>query len=189
MSPKVPSRRKVYQIMVTLLETEPPIWRRFQVNEHTPLPRLHDILQEVMGWEDCHLHEFVVGDCRYGKPDPDWDDRDIIDERDMKLGGITQREGASFRYRYDFGDNWEHELVVEKILEREPGERYPICLAGERSCPSEDCGGVYGYVEFLEAIQDPSHPDHEDYVKWIGGEFDPDEFDLDLVNEVLEDMR
>jgi len=142
-----------------------------------------------MGWDDCHLHEFVVGDIRYGMVGTDFDDPDILDERKMKLTLITKRESAKLIYNYDFGDDWRHELEVEKILQPEPGIGYPVCLGGEHNCPPEDCGGVWGYANFLEAIRDPKHPEHEEYLEWIGGGFDPEVFDLDLINGMLEELR
>jgi hypothetical protein len=88
-------------------------------------------------------------------------------------------------YTYDFGDNWEHTIQIEKVVDAEPGIRYPRCIDGKRACPPEDCGGAWGYGDFLKAIQDPKHSEHEEMTEWIGGEFDPEEFDLAAVNNGL----
>ncbi len=174
----------IYQIKVTLNGSEPGIWRRILVTGGTTLSTLHSVLQFVMGWSHCHLHEFTVAGTEYGMPGPDRQtfSREVADERRAKLLELVPGEGFSFGYVYDFGDNWEHELVVEKILEPEPGRCYPACIGGERACPPEDCGGIWGYYGLLEALRDPKHPEHEDLTEWVGGGFDPDEFDLEAAN-------
>jgi len=152
------------------------------------LGELHHILQAVMGWWDYHLHQFIVGRTYYGAPHPDYDDfMDMRDESQVRLNQIAD-EGSRFVYEYDFGDSWEHVLLVEKVLEPEPGQQYPVCIKGKRACPPEDVGGVWGYYGFLEAIRNPDHSEHEMYVEWIGGEFDPETFDLDGINAALRDM-
>ena len=150
----------IYQIKVTLKHSKPPIWRRTQVPGDVNLGRLHRILQVVMGWEDYHLHQFIVGDDYYGEPHPDYEvwGPEMRDEGRASLAQIAPGEKAKFLYEYDFGDGWEHELLVEKILPPEPGVDYPRCLKGKRACPPEDVGGVWGYANFLEAISDPGHP-------------------------------
>jgi hypothetical protein len=181
----------IYQIKVTLKHSKPPIWRRIQVSGDISLGKLHRILQVVMGWSDSHLHQFVMHGVYFGEPHPDYRDMgwEMRDERRVKLNQIVQGEKSRLRYEYDFGDSWEHELMVEKILRPAPGVFYPVCLKGKRACPPEDVGGVWGYADFLEAIQYPDHPNHEDMLEWIGGEFDPDAFDLEEVNETLRHVR
>ena len=180
----------IYQIKVTLEGSKPPIWRRILVPINITLGELHHILQAVMGWWDYHLHQFIVGGTYYGVPHPDYDDYlEMRDESQVKLNEIVAGEGFKFRYEYDFGDSWLHNLLVEKVLPPEPGQQYPVCIKGKRACPPEDVGGVWGYDDFLEAIQNPNHPEHDDYLEWIGGEFDPEEFDLDEVNEALRGLR
>jgi len=170
--------RQVYQIKVTLTYSEPPIWRRIQVRSDTTLGELHDILQAVMGWENCHFHDFTVGQTIYGVPHPALALIEVHDEERVRLNQIVTGEKFKFIYQYDFGDSWEHVLLVEKILAPEEGVRYPRCIEGGRACPPEDVGGMWGYYDFLKAIKDPQHPDHEDMLEWIGGAFDPDAFDL-----------
>lgn len=180
----------IYQVRVTLQELEPLLWRRFLVRSDVTLAKLHHVLQVVMGWTDSHLHQFIVGERAYGVPDPDYgDDMVMHDERRPRLSQVAPGQGAEFHYEYDFGDSWQHHLVVERVLPPDPGLRHARCLAGERACPPEDVGGVWGYAEFLEALHDPSHPEHDEYLEWIGGEFDPEAFDVDEVNEILSSLR
>jgi hypothetical protein len=185
---KRPTDRVVYQIKVTLRGSKPPIWRRFQVASDTSLVQLHRILQCVMGWEDYHMHQFIVGGVTYGNADM-MEDFDTVDEKTVTLDKIVRREKFKFIYEYDFGDGWEHELLVEKILPVEEGKTYPVCLTGKRACPPEDCGGIWGYSGFLEAVQDPAHPEHEEMLDWVGGEFDPAAFDLQEVNAELKAIK
>ena len=179
--------RAVYQIKVTLQGSKPPIWRRIQITSDITLVQLHRILQRVMGWEGSHLYQFVMGGIAYGDTGMvgEWD---VEDARTVTLAALVRGEKSKLLYEYDFGDSWEHELLVEKILPRDEGKRYPVCLTGQRACPPEDCGGIWGYASFLEAIRDPEHPEHDEMLEWVGGEFDPDIFDLDEVNRELQNL-
>jgi hypothetical protein len=179
---------QVYQLKVTLRDIKPPVWRRVQVKDCT-LAKLHDIIQACMGWDDYHLHEFDIGGERYGDP-RQWRDgfggeMEVGNEGKVKLGQVVARGVKKFSYVYDMGDNWGHTIQVEKVLDAEPGVRYPRCVAGKRACPPEDCGGPWGYGDFLEAIQDPRHGRHEELLEWVGGEFDAEAFDAEAVNEEL----
>lgn len=179
----------IYQIKVTLRDTHPPIWRRILVPGNTTLLKLHDILQIVMGWEDYHLHMFTIDRLLYGDPAADvYGDLGTANEANYKLSQVIHREGKRFNYEYDFGDSWNHTLLVEKISTPQEGVRYPFCLKGRRACPPEDVGGVWGYKNFLEVLRDPSHDEHEDYLTWVGGDFDPQAFDLEEVNAWLHRM-
>jgi hypothetical protein len=176
----------VYQIKVALERSKPPIWRRLLVPGDFTLGDLHNIIQTSFGWWDYHLHQFIIGEIYVGVPNPDYDDYlDMNDERKMRLHQITEREGFKFRYEYDFGDGWLHQQLVEKILPPEPGQVYPVCIKGRRACPPEDVGGIWGYYYFLEAIADPEHEEHDQYLEWAGDEFDPAAFDLEGVNQAL----
>ena len=176
----------IYQIKVTLKDTKPPIWRRLLVPGDFTLGDLHNIIQTAFGWWDYHLHQFIIGEVYFGVPYPGYDDYlNMNDERKMRLHQITEREGFKFRYEYDFGDGWLHQVLVEKILPREPGQDYPVCIKGRRACPPEDVGGIWGYYYFLEAIADPEHEEHDQYLEWAGDEFDPAAFDLEGVNQAL----
>jgi hypothetical protein len=180
----------IYQVKVTLKDSKPPIWRRIQVPGDVRLDTLHRILQVVMGWDDYHLHQFIVGGEYYGEPHPDYEvwGPEMRDETRVRLRQIAPREKSRFVYEYDFGDGWEHALLVEKILPSEPGVDYPRCIKGKRACPPEDVGGVWGYYDFLETISNPDDPEHDDMLDWIGGEFDPEHFDLDEINAELKNM-
>jgi hypothetical protein len=178
----------VYQLKITLLETAPPVWRRFRVPADLLLPRLHDVVQAVMGWKDTHLHQFSSGSIRFGEPDPEWD-TGAIDYQEIRLNQILRRMGDRFGYEYDFGDDWQHEIVLERILEGEEGQTPLRCLEGERACPPEDCGGIPGYQELLEALADPAQPDHADRQRWVGKKWDPEWFDIDPVNRRLAHIR
>lgn len=179
--------KKIYQVKVTLKGSKPPIWRRLEVEADTRLDRLHDILQVAMGWTNSHLHQFIVGRTFYGELHPDYDGwgADMLDEKKVKLSQLATREGFKFIYEYDFGDSWEHELLLEKILVPEVGINYPRCVKGKRACPPEDVGGVWGYESFLEAIRDPNHPEHLDMLDWLGEDFDPEAFNLAETNDAL----
>lgn len=172
---------RVYTLKVTLRGSRPPIWRRFEVPGEVTLLKLHEILQAVMGWTDSHLHQFRRGDVLYGESDPEWGIR-RQSERRVRLSDVLREPKDRLLYEYDFGDGWEHDVILEGITPREAGVRYPHVLAGRRAGPPEDVGGIWGYHDFLEAIRDPKHPEHQDMLEWGGSDYDPDEFDVDEVN-------
>lgn len=178
---------KIYQIKITLKYIRPPIWRRIQVPADTRLGKLHDILQITMGWSDSHLHQFIVGREYYGVPDPHFPGS-TRSERNVRLDQVAN-EGDTILYEYDFGDGWAHALKIEKTLPVQAGTRYPVCLAGKRACPPEDCGGVPGYEHMLEILSDPRHEEYEEMCEWLGGEFDLEVFDVKGVNEGLRKIR
>jgi hypothetical protein len=176
----------LYQLKVTLEDARLPIWRSLLVRGDRTLAQLHDIIQTAMGWHDYHLHQFIVEGSYYGEPHADLEDHlEMRDEGRVRLDQIAPVEGFRFRYEYDFGDSWLHEVLVEELRPAQVGHSCPVCVKGQGACPPEDVGGVWGYDEFLEAIADPDHPEHEDWLDWIGGEFDPEAFDLDEVNAAL----
>ena len=173
-----------YQMLVTLRGSNPPIWRQIRVTADVTLADLHEALQAVMGWEDCHLYDFRIRQTRYGMPDPDGLLR-TEDARGARLSEALPRVGRSFTYLYDFGDSWLHDILIEKIERNVPADQLPECTAGARACPPEDCGGVWGYAELLVALADPDHPDHETRTEWVGAWFDPERFDLEAANRRL----
>jgi pRiA4b ORF-3-like protein len=177
----------LYQLKVTLRDIAPPLWRRIQVWEDTTLGQLHEILQIVIGWEDCHLHEFMIGRRLYSIPDVDDDlnERTVIDERRQRLLNVLPRVGTAFEYLYDFGDSWHHDLLLEAILLPDSGQQYPRCVVGERRCPPEDVGGPVGFDEYLKALADPEDEEHENWLRWRGP-FDPDAFSLNQINRLLQ---
>ena len=178
----------VYQLKVSLRDSKPPIWRRLVVPGSITLHKLHKIIQIAMGWTDSHLHQFIIADEYFGIPSPeDW--QPVMDERRYRLNQIAPSEKVKFIYEYDFGDSWEHEILVEKIQAPETGIKYPLCIKGKRACPPEDVGGVWGYMEFVEAMRDPNHAEHASYVEWWGDDFDPEEFDIEVVNRALQRIK
>jgi hypothetical protein len=190
MSPrKTKADHPIYQLKITLRDSKPPIWRRVQVPSDITLGKLHKIIQLAMGWYDCHMHEFEIQGQSYGQPMPELDDLDIISERTVRLNQVVTGEKFKFDYMYDMGDGWDHQILVEKVLPPDPEVRYPICIKGKRACPPEDCGGIWGYGDFLEIIKDPKHPDHRSMLEWIGGEFDSEAFDLEETNQRLKQIR
>lgn len=159
-----------------------------QVPSNISLAKLHEIIQAAMGWYDCHLYEFEIHGQTYGQPLPDFDDLHIKSDRTLSLNQFVTGEKFKFPYLYDMGDSWDHQILVEKVLPIDPEVRYPICIKGKRACPPEDCGGVWGYADFLETIRDPQHSDHETMLEWIGGEFDSEAFDLEAANWRLQQI-
>lgn len=178
----------IYQIKITLKDVRPPIWRRVQVRSDELLEHLHYVIQLSMGWTNSHLHSFTIEGVEYGVPMPEFDADGFAprDEKKIKLSKVISGEKFKFSYLYDFGDSWEHEILVEKVLASDPKIEYPICIKAKRACPPEDCGGTWGYQEFLEAVQDPANPEHEEMLEWVGGTFDPEDTELDEVNNQLQ---
>ncbi len=173
----------VYQLKVSLQGIRPPIWRRIQVPETITLGELHIILQAAMGWQVAHLHQFTFGDTSFGSADvDDFGEMGYDDEAGVPLASLLSKKGEAFSYEYDFGDSWVHTIKVEKTVPAESGSVYPRCTTGRRACPPEDCGGIWGYEDLLAALKDPDHEDHEESLGWVGDDFDPDAFDVELTN-------
>lgn len=166
---------------------KPPIWRRIEVAADVTLAVLADLLEGAMGWMGGHLHAFEGGGITYERPDPDEGSlRHSKDEIEHRLGDVLTEVGAKMRWDHDFGDGWQHNVVVEAIEPLVPSVEYPRCFTGCRACPPEDCGGPWGFQELLEAIADPALPRHEEPTEWLPIDFEPKEFDPD---EATDDMR
>ena len=184
----MPEAPTIVQLRVTLLEIEPAIWRRLLVPQSTTLADLHHVIQAGFGWTESHLHEFLIGGLRFGDPNlmehAFEDDPRILPAEDVRLGDFG-RGAEPFLYVYDFGDNWRHQVEIEGRLLPETGRKYPACIAGERSRPPEDVGGVIGYREFLEAFHDRAHPDHRSHRHWAGRSFAPEAFDLEKADRAV----
>lgn len=178
------AKTRIFQLKIQLADIRPPVWRRVLVPGEIGLGELHEVIQAAFGWTNTHLHEFEIGGGRYGTPDPDWGNDEVHNESRAKLFRLVG-EGDRLNYTYDFGDDWEHRITVEKIVPPQDGTHYPACTAGRRACPPEDVGGPWGYAEFLEALGDRDHEEHESWTEWIGGSFDPDEFDLAAADAAL----
>jgi Plasmid pRiA4b ORF-3-like protein len=175
--------RQVFQLKITLAEVSPPVWRRVVLPGGYTLDRVHRAIQLAMGWQDYHLHSFEIDGVQYGQPDPAGE-LDLRDELDTRLDAVVGKDTV-FIYTYDFGDWWEHEILVEEISPADPDERYPVCPAGANGCPPEDVGGAYGYANFLAALDDPAHPEHEAMREWVGPRFDRRAFDADRTTTLL----
>lgn len=185
-TPRSTARSEIYELKITLLDTSPPIWRRFAVPGGITLAALHDVIQIVMGWEDCHPHQFTdENESQYRSDFLAEDDPEVIDGARVRLCDVVEGKGSQLLYEYDFGDDWEHKLEVLSIGPPKPGVKYPTCLASELACPPEDCGGPYRYYNLLEIIADPEHEEHEDRLDWLGDDFDPEAFDIEKVNRIL----
>ena len=179
---------RIYQLNIELKESQPKIWRRIQVSGETTFSELHDIIQLTMGWGHDHMYEFMLKKTRIFDFEEVFDDGTDPLERDSNdtfLDEVVPRVKTKFTYIYDFGDNWEHQIEVEKIFPPEEGMTYPICLEGERACPPEDSGGIWGYQHKLEVLADESHPDYNDVLDWIGEDWDPELSNLEHVNVLL----
>lgn len=174
-----------WQLYVELEDVRPKVWRRLLVPLTTELSRLHVMLLWGMGWDGGHVHEFVFGPDHYGATEPgrEFPD-DLMPQEDVSLTEALGRR-KSFEYLYDFGDAWWHKVKVEQIVKLDAPIAFARCIGGENACPPEDVGGAPGYEEFLEALADPQHPEHDEQKEWIGRPFDPRAFDVDEVNARL----
>jgi len=195
MNRKTTTRRttttRIYQLHVELNEIQPRIWRRLWVADTLTLAKLDRVIQAAMGWTNSHLHEFEIEAKRYGVLDDEWpQDQPVLDDKRHRLGEVLGVNVIEFVYTYDFGDNWQHTVTIEKLLEPdEQANSWPICLAGENACPPEDVGGGGGYMEFLEAIRNPAHEEHVAMWRWCGGPFDPRGFDVNAANAAIRKLR
>jgi hypothetical protein len=205
---------QVHELKITLRGSKPPIWRRVAVPSDMYLSDLHEVIQIVMGWTNSHLHQFVVPytqpkptreelasldwQARYEKltmcrdrcwSDPRFELEETEDENKVMLSELAPAVKSKFIYEYDFGDDWEHLVEVVKIGPQAEDVKYPFCISGKLACPPEDCGGIWGYYEMLEALKDSKHEQHNEFVEWIGGKFDPERFDLEQINSELAKLR
>ncbi|MGC5017621.1 plasmid pRiA4b ORF-3 family protein [Micromonospora sp. DT47] len=175
--------RQIFQLKMSLAGVRPPVWRRVLVPGGYTLDRVHRVVQHAMGWRDCHLHSFDIDGVQYGEPDPDGE-LSLRDELDVRLDAVVGK-GSRFHYTYDFGDWWEHDLVVEDVVAADPEARYPSCLDGQRACPPEDVGGATGHLVLLAALADPAHAEHRTMREWVGPGYDPAAFDPDRASTLL----
>ena len=184
----------IYHLKVSLRGVAPLIWRRLQVPGNANLGWLHAVIQVAMGWTNSHLHQFVIGKRLYSDPSFDLGefegDPGVFDENATTIAEAAPRVKSAFIYEYDFGDSWEHRIVVEKIFDPDPAAAgFAQCLDGARACPPDDCGGAYGYADLLETIMDPKHEEYESMMEWLGGSFDPELFDLVSTNKHLKRLK
>lgn len=179
----------IYQLKIVLDDIKPPIWRRVQTKDCS-LAKVHDLIQRSLGWFDAHLHAFEIGSAEYGDPEQ-WPDDGMFDdkkqnERNTKLSALVGKGIKKIRYEYDMGDSWHHTITIEKLVPAEAGVKYPRCIAGARACPPEDCGGVWGYYNLVDALQNPKHQDRAELLEWLGGTFDPEAFDPAATTKILQ---
>lgn len=188
-SPNSANTDLVFQFKISLLHISPRIWRRIQVRDCT-LDALHEHIQLAMGWTNSHLHEFKIDGKQYGDPEMlgeyGSEDSTFQDSKTTFLSDIVPESGKrfAFEYQYDFGDDWVHQVVFERCFPVAPEQEYPLCVAGARACPPEDCGGVWRYAELVDSIRDRKHEvlqdddDYDEIPDWFGCKFDPEEFDV-----------
>jgi hypothetical protein len=174
----------VYQLKVTLNDVKPTVWRRLHVGDCS-LAELHAIIQACMGWSNCHSYAFDVDCVEYSDPSMG-SDLDYCDSHSRKLSELASQGPGRFSYQYDFGDDWKHVVRIETTLPVDRKLKYPRCIGGKRACPPEDCGGAYGYEEFLESIQNRNDEQHDEMLEWVGGKFDPEAFEIARVNRRLQ---
>jgi hypothetical protein len=177
----------ILQVKIKLLGvSKPPVWRRLLVPAEIRLDHLHAVIQVAMGWSDYHMHVFSTDAGEYGVLDPELG---FLDERRTTLSRLLSEPGDRIRYTYDFGDDWEHEIMLEKVIGADPEQRYPTCVTGKGACPPEDCGSVWGYARLREVLADPSDEEHASMLEWLelesGSDFDAAAFEIDAVNDSL----
>jgi hypothetical protein len=178
----------IFQLKITLDEIEPAIWRQIQTHDCT-LADLHEIIQSCMGWEDDHMYAFEIGDDQYTDLGRGGDLYEYRDSRSSRLSDFIKRGEDCFVYEYDFGDSWRHTIEIENTLPLDENVNYPHCMDGARACPPEDCGGVPGYYDVLEALanqecdEEECDEEYNERLEWLGGNFDPEEFSVDAVNQ------
>lgn len=178
----------ILQLKISLRGTKPPIWRRVLVEKTITFEVLHEIIQVVMGWTNSHLHEFTVQGIRIGQPLEEFGaefGEALIDESTVTLGSVPTNSNKTVDYTYDFGDSWEHSVVVEKRLPADAAVTYPVCTGGKLNCPPEDCGGISGFYDMLRILNDKRHPEREEMLEWLGGTYDAQAFDQPEVNQQL----
>ena len=194
---KLPTAKSIFQLRISIQETDPEVWRRVLVPGSIPLDKLHDMIQDVFGWWDYHLHAFNIGESRFGLVDVDGieEEDEEIDEKGVKLHHLVG-EDDRFTYEYDFGDFWVHDIevesvecVVDPVESKELTLRRAVCIDGANARPPEDCGGTSGFEEFKVVMANPRHEEHESMTEWFGGPFDPTRFSLAQANAMLQRTR
>jgi hypothetical protein len=181
-------KKSVFQLRIDLMGAKPPIWRRILIASNASLYDLHCAIQNAMGWQNSHLHVFEKNGVYYAPGDleeMDFGEGEDMDEKQYTVQDVLPKENETLQYEYDFGDGWAHQIKLEKILLFDPDQALPICIKGRNACPPEDIGGLWGYDGFLDIMADPRHPEYEEMLEWVGGEFDPTVFDLEEANAVM----
>ena len=182
-----PPGQSAFRLRIQLIDVEPGIWRRILVPGSIRISKLAEILLAAMGWSNSHLHAFTIGDQRYGMNYDDFPEGEIDEKSVTVLQAL--RDVRRFKFEYDFGDSWDHEIVIEELTKSPIGLKYAVCLDGANACPPDDVGGTWGYGEFLDAMADPTHSQHATYLEWVGTHFDPAKFDLVEANARIQKLR
>lgn len=181
--------KDVLQLEISLIDSSPKIWRRILVKKNTSFYKLHHIMQIAMGWQNYHLYEFNVDGYRIGEPDLEFDDFQendkIIASSELTLEQVIDRTKLKFDYEYDFGDGWQHQILIEKFLPIDKNFNYPTCTEGNLNCPPEDCGGIFGFYNLLEILADKEHSEREEMLEWVGKNYDSESIDLIGINSIL----
>lgn len=178
-----------YQIQISLKGSKPKIWRRILVPSDLLLSDFHKVIQSVVGWTNSHLHQFIHKGSYYTykmEGDDYWEEMNNVDYKDFVISDLLKKVTDKMVYEYDFGDGWEHNIVLEEIGAVGQKLKFPVCLAGKMECPPEDCGGVSGYLSMLEILKQPDHEEYDSYITWLGGSFDPGAFNVLEINEMLQ---
>jgi hypothetical protein len=183
----IPPGQSIVRLRITLEEVRPVVWRRLLVPGSVRLVKLHTMIQASMGWTDSHLHAFRIGQSTFGSHIDDFP-ADELDETSLTILQAIRGQ-RRFVYEYDFGDSWEHEVVVEDITTSPFGLKFGVCLDGQNACPPEDSGGPGGYAQLLEVLADPTDEEYEHFLGWVGGAFDAEAFDLGQTNAMLQRVR
>ena len=176
----------ILQLKITLDQIEPPIWRRVEVKDDISFYELHHVIQIAMGWWNTHLFEFEAGGYTIGVIEGSMVPEGTLGSKEVRLSRLLDTEKMKFKYLYDFGDNWDHEIEIEKIIPEVSGRSYPTCIGGERNCPPEDIMGFPGYMNLVEIMKDKNHPEYQGMLEWLGEEYDPEYFDLQETNGELQ---
>jgi len=176
--------KAIYKIRIELIYSEPLIWREFYVEANTLLPEFHEIIQIIMGWENAHMHQFIHDRNFYGMPDP-YDELGTIDYQDVKISDLLTKKKEALIYEYDFGDSWEHKIVLKSIEETVGFNQLPYCEKGKMACPPEDCGGIPGYENLVRVLSNPEDEEYEDMIMWLGGKYNAELLEIDKINKNL----
>jgi hypothetical protein len=176
--------QRIVQLKITLLRTKPIVWRRIQVPASATFQDLAGIINTAMGFFSYHLYLFTVADEWVGNKEFDQGEEWISDAL-VHLGAVADQGIMQFSYEYDFGDSWKHKILIEKVLQADPSQKYPICIAGKNACPPEDCGGVWGFESLKEIMANKKHPEYKEMLEWLGEPYDPLAFDREQINRRL----
>ena len=179
---------KIYQFRIELNGIEPAIWRSVQLNDDNQLLDLHYAAQIAMGWYDSHLYDFHMDGKHYGDPEA-LDDTNIIDDSEVDIVDIFKNEKDSILYTYDFTDDWKHTITLEKIIDAKKPLEHMLCVGGKRNCPPEDCGGISAYLEVVEIMKTPEGKEYEEMVEWLGEKYDPEFFDMQIINDSFKETE